>query len=116
MPGLPLGKKVVTYQRQRVGTKQAVIGLSFSPELLGKLLRASFLGRVTSVFMFTLLFHCAFRLPRSQNYPLELIWFIVLETLIYASVFESNLLWKASGTGRGFEPYICPFSDPWTLS
>lgn len=56
MPGLPLGKKVVTYQRQRVGTKQAVIGLSFSPELLGKLPRASFLGRVTSVFMFTLLF------------------------------------------------------------
>lgn len=36
----------------------------------------------------------------------ELIWSIVLETLICASGLESNLLWKASGTGRGLEPSI----------
>lgn len=52
MTGLTSGKFLWPKEKSWVlyRTKQAVIGLSFSP---GKLPRASFPGRVTSVFMFT---------------------------------------------------------------
>ncbi|KAF9611391.1 hypothetical protein IFM89_032060 [Coptis chinensis] len=97
---LPKAKSWVLYR-----TKQAVIGLSLSPEPLGKLPRASFPARVTSVFMFTSLsdsfFHCAFHLARSQ-----MVHCPILETIISATGFESP---ESHHSSTVLNPIYVPF-------
>lgn len=117
MTGLTSGKKVVTYQRQRVGFSTApskpLLGFPFHQSYLGNFHELRFL--VGSVFMFTY-FSDSFIAPFA-SLEVKTILSVsnsvhcpVLETIIYASGFESNLLWKAITQAQ--EEVLNPISVP----